>query len=118
MIIPGSPVSIYDEDDWNKKAKKWLKDWYDTYKQTRYFGVCYGEQMIAEVLGGKTEPMEGRRRDKKYFFSTNELIQLSDDLYKMKFMKKNQIVVPKTIRMMQAHGDEVTSIPQDFSILG
>ena len=55
-IIPGSRKSVYDGDHWIGELKKFVIT-LDT-KKKKLVGVCFGHQLIADALGGKTEPCD------------------------------------------------------------
>ena len=56
-IITGSPKSAYDQDPWIQ----WLGEFIRQCHQSRrkMIGICFGHQMIAHNLGGKTEKAKG-----------------------------------------------------------
>ncbi|WP_407355720.1 type 1 glutamine amidotransferase [Methanolobus sp. WCC5] len=53
LIIMGGLMSVYQEDDfpWLRNEKQFVRDVIDSGKAV--YGVCFGAQMISEVLGGK-----------------------------------------------------------------
>ncbi len=52
-LITGSAASVYEELDWLKELGKFIKKLHQHKK--KLIGVCFGHQLIAHVLGGKTE---------------------------------------------------------------
>lgn len=52
-LITGSAVSVYEELDWLKELGEFIKKLHRHKK--KIIGVCFGHQLIAHVLGGKTE---------------------------------------------------------------
>lgn len=53
-VITGSRRSVYDDDAWIHRLRKYVVELHES--RTRLVGVCFGHQMVAEALGGKTEP--------------------------------------------------------------
>ena len=52
-IITGSKSSVYDSDPWIAKLKSFVEGLHRIKKKT--VGICFGHQVIASALGGKTE---------------------------------------------------------------
>ena len=52
-IITGSKSSVYDSDPWIAKLKSFVEVLHSSKKKT--VGICFGHQVIASALGGKTE---------------------------------------------------------------
>ena len=55
-LITGSRFSVYDQIDWIIKLKEFVKE-LDQLKKS-LIGVCFGHQLIAEVLGGEAKAAE------------------------------------------------------------
>ncbi len=51
-LITGSAVSVYEDLDWLKELGTFIKKLHQHKK--KIIGVCFGHQLIAHVLGGKT----------------------------------------------------------------
>ncbi len=68
------------------------------------FGICYGAQLMARVLGGKVAKA-GAGEYGKAILKTNSM----DGLFKG--LKKQETV-------WMSHGDRITRIPRDFKIIG
>ena len=52
-IISGSKSSVYDPEPWIKKLHNFVETLHNRQKKT--VGICFGHQIIASALGGKTE---------------------------------------------------------------
>lgn len=52
-VISGSPKGAYDKDEWILKLQEFIREAHKTKK--KIFGICFGHQIIAQALGGKTE---------------------------------------------------------------
>ena len=51
-IITGSKLSVYDEVPWVLRLKEFVMELHEAKKTL--IGICFGHQMIAEALGGRT----------------------------------------------------------------
>lgn len=72
-------------------------------------GICYGEQVIAQVLGGKVR--SGKKKEygpAKVILSKSPLFNLLPDSEK-KYT---------TITVWMNHGDEVSKLPNGFTVIG
>lgn len=69
------------------------------------FGICYGEQLICNLLGGKVEP--GNHRE---FGRANVEIVAENALFKNVWKSGEQQQV------WMSHGDAVTSLPEGFVV--
>ena len=52
-IITGSKMSVYDEIDWIKELGSFVQELHK--KKKKLIGICFGHQMVAHYLGGKTQ---------------------------------------------------------------
>ncbi|PCI07062.1 GMP synthase [bacterium] len=55
-VITGSKLSVYDDVPWINKLKSFVRELHAAKKKT--VGICFGHQLIAEALGGKTAQAE------------------------------------------------------------
>ena len=53
-LCTGSRNSVYEERDWIARLKDFVRDLHRA--RTKYVGICFGHQMLAEALGGKVAP--------------------------------------------------------------
>lgn len=56
VVVSGSPASVYDDAAWIGRTKAWVGEAIVT--GLPHLGVCFGHQLLADVLGGTVEPME------------------------------------------------------------
>ena len=52
-IITGSKMSVYNELDWIKKLGSFVQELH--LEKKKLVGICFGHQMVAHFLGGKTQ---------------------------------------------------------------
>ena len=55
-IITGSKMSVYDEIDWIKQLGEFVQELHK--KKKKLIGICFGHQLVAHFLGGKTQKSE------------------------------------------------------------
>ncbi|MGV0036621.1 MAG: glutamine amidotransferase-related protein [Candidatus Azotimanducaceae bacterium WSBS_2022_MAG_OTU7] len=53
-VITGSKKSVYDDEPWIETLKEYTRQLHAA--QKKLVGLCFGHQLIAEALGGKTLP--------------------------------------------------------------
>ena len=56
-VISGSRQSVYDSDAWISQLRRYVVRLHD--EKIPLVGICFGHQLIADELGGKTERAEG-----------------------------------------------------------
>ncbi|MCR9219544.1 MAG: gamma-glutamyl-gamma-aminobutyrate hydrolase family protein [Alphaproteobacteria bacterium] len=52
-LVTGSAYSVYDPDPWIGALKRFVREAVN--RGVPVFGICFGHQLIAEVMGGKVE---------------------------------------------------------------
>jgi len=72
-------------------------------------GICYGEQVMAQVLGGKVKPGK-----KKEYGPADLKIILHSPLFDLPITENRQ---PTTISVWMNHGDEVQKLPKGFETI-
>lgn len=55
-LITGSKLSVYDDVGWIKELMDFVRKLHDAKK--KLIGICFGHQLVAHALGGKTEQAE------------------------------------------------------------
>lgn len=100
------------------KTREWLREFHVKYTKTKFLGICYGEQLICEALGGKTDMLQKRKEDPKFFVAKVEDIEFSPEFFEHPFVKKLNMEIPSKVKMIQVHGDEVVTVPEGFKVLG
>ncbi|WP_276255251.1 type 1 glutamine amidotransferase [Halomontanus rarus] len=54
-VVTGSRSSVYWDEDWIPATKNWVADAID--HGLPFLGICWGHQLLADVLGGTVEDM-------------------------------------------------------------
>lgn len=54
-VVTGSKASVYWDEPWIGRLKEWVGEAVEA--GLPFLGVCYGHQLLANVLGGQVEPM-------------------------------------------------------------
>lgn len=52
-LITGSKSSVYDDKDWIRRLTEFVAQLHA--RRKKLVGICFGHQLVAEALGGKTE---------------------------------------------------------------
>jgi len=55
-LVTGSRASVYWDEPWIADLQAWVGEAVD--RGLPFLGVCYGHQLLADVLGGTVEPMD------------------------------------------------------------
>jgi GMP synthase-like glutamine amidotransferase len=51
-LITGSKFSVYDDEEWIRKLGEFVKELHR--RKKKLVGICFGHQLVAHVLGGRT----------------------------------------------------------------
>ncbi|ELY64373.1 type 1 glutamine amidotransferase [Natronococcus jeotgali] len=54
-VVTGSRTSVYWEEEWIAATKEWVEE--AIARDVPFIGVCWGHQLLADVLGGTVEDM-------------------------------------------------------------
>ena len=99
IILSGGPQSVYDKD--SPKSDPRLFD-----LGLPVLGICYGEQLMAEQLGGKVEPGDTRE------YGPAVVQVLHREGIFSPFDKDEEVAV------WMSHGDRLTKLPEGFHVIG
>jgi GMP synthase-like glutamine amidotransferase len=95
-VITGSKKSVYDDEPWIHRLEQYVRVLHSAKKPL--VGVCFGHQLVAQALGGKTQSAaEGWGVG----VHTNQLVKQQD------FMEPQL----EAFRVLVSHKDQVTSLP-------
>ena len=95
VILSGGPASVTDED-----APRVVSDFYEKVSAP-VLGICYGMQLVAIDLGGKSEPAARR----EYGHAKLKVLSGTTKLF-------NEL--PFELDVWMSHGDHVTTLPDGF----
>lgn len=105
LIIMGSIHSVYEGTDWIKRGMDLARQALDADVPT--LGVCFGHQLLTEVLGGKVERHEGG------FEGGTVSVDLTDAGREDPLF--DGLVGPVVVN--ESHGDTVTRAPEGAKVL-
>lgn len=87
LVLPGSKYSVYEDSlEWLEPLRAFVRNVYHNYKHIKMVGICFGHQLIAHSLGGKTEKMIQGEEDCLYI--GKEEITLKDSFYEIPAVKQ------------------------------
>jgi GMP synthase (glutamine-hydrolysing) len=95
VILSGGPSSVTDED-----APRIAPDFYERIKAP-ILGICYGMQLLAIDLGGRSEPAARR----EYGHAKLKVVGAETKLFRQ---------LPFELDVWMSHGDHVTTLPNGF----
>ena len=102
IILSGGPASVLD-----KSAPKPPQIIFDI--GIPILGICYGQQIMMQMLGGKVISGSGTSEFGKSFVS-----KVNDENVLLEGLFKNNNVE----QVWMSHGDHVSRIPDDFKVYG
>ena len=101
-VITGSKKSVYDDEPWIKDLIDYVRRLHEN--QKKLVGICFGHQMVAHALGGRTEPArEGWGVGIHQCQIVNKLGFMSPDL--------------DEFGLLVSHRDQVTELPDGAELL-
>lgn len=107
MLVMGGPQDVWQEADhpWLRQEKAAIRAWVGAGRP--FLGMCLGEQLLAEALGGRVGPMQGPPEvgmDTVWLTPEGE----ADPLFRG---------VPAASQCFQWHGAEVQELPPGARLL-
>jgi len=99
IILSGGPASVHA--DFSPKAHDVVFD-----MGVPILGICYGEQLICQQLGGKVE-----KSDHREFGRAEIEVKASSKLFDGVWQNGSKYPI------WMSHGDNITSIPQGFEVI-
>jgi len=122
IILSGSGQSAYDTSvPFVAPLKELIRNVYANYPQVKFVGGCFGEQIIAETLGGKVEKMPFDPVREKCL--GREWVKPTEEFFEQDFVKKYMAehnlakdTLPRII-LQESHGDHVVRLPEGATLL-
>ena len=105
-IITGSKMSVYDEIDWIKELGSFVQELHK--KKKKLIGICFGHQMVAHFLGGKTQKSDkgwGVGIHESAFTSAATIYGSEGQTYNLVYSHQDQIVEPAPSSVILASSD-------------
>ena len=104
MLVMGGPMDVWEEEKfpWLQTEKAAIREWVEAGRP--YLGMCLGVQLLADAMGGLTQPMTAPPE-----VGMSKVRQLlPDPIFKD---------VPELCTCFQWHGAEVTKLPEGARLL-
>ena len=101
-IITGSKKSVYDDEAWIRELESFVVKLHE--QQKPLVGICFGHQLVAQALGGKTEPAA---------VGWGVGVHSAEVVSQQEYMQP-AIVSPK---FLVSHKDQVTQLPKNAELL-
>ncbi|MEW6528317.1 MAG: glutamine-hydrolyzing GMP synthase [Candidatus Micrarchaeota archaeon] len=103
IILSGGPNSVYAPEEKRKINEKVINAVFEEKLNIPLFGICFGHQLIAHILGGRVERgISGEYGIAKIFIENEDLIFKG---------------IPDEFNVWVSHFDEVKILPNNFEIL-
>ena len=100
VVVTGSRASVYEEEPWIADARDWVAGALD--RGLPALGICWGHQLLADVLGGTVEPMG------EYELGYRTVQHTGADIFEG---------VPEAFTVFTTHSDAVTDLPEDAEVI-
>lgn len=119
IIITGSAASAYDDQAWIRKLHDFIKDVYCNHPRIRFFGSCFGHQIICQAL---LAPYGVHvTKDPKGWEIGVHSVSLTQ-IFREE-IQADKAAVPSELRFQFIHADHVVipnnaSLPADWQIMG
>ena len=101
-LITGSPQGVYDDEPWIKPLEAFINRCYEA--QQKLVGICFGHQMLAHALGGRTE-----KSDKGWGIGLRQFEILEQRPWMNPPLEKGALYF--------AHQDQVMQLPPNAQLL-
>lgn len=100
IVVTGSRASVYWDEAWIDETRAWVGTAID--RGLPALGICWGHQLLADVLGGTVEPMG------EYELGYRTVRHAGDDIFDG---------VPEEFTVFTTHSDAVTSLPEGAELI-
>ncbi len=105
-LITGSKSSVYDQEPWLDELKDFVRVLHKAKK--KLIGICFGHQLVAEVLGGKTG-----KADQGWCVGVHEAVFSEKAQDHLGHLKNDQ----KSFSLVSSHQDQVLQIAKGSEVI-
>lgn len=101
-VITGSRASVYDDEEWIRKLQHFVVKLHAAKK--KLIGICFGHQLVAQALGGKTEAAE---------------VGWGVGVHTCRVQEVKDYMLPyeREVSLLVSHKDQVTMLPDGAKLL-
>jgi len=101
-LITGSKKSVYDDEPWIIRLSEFVRELHQRKKPT--VGVCFGHQLIAHALGGRTQSAP---------------VGWGVGIHEVQVICKESFLDPflAQVRLIVSHKDQVTALPDGAQVI-
>lgn len=100
-LVNGSPSGVYEDIEWIHQLRGFIEQLHVAKKPT--FGICFGHQLMAQVLGGQVEKSQ---QGWGLGMSRNQVVNHAD------YMQPKA----QTVDVMVFHQDQVVKLPEGAQV--
>ena len=100
IVVTGSRASVYWDERWIAETKAWVRR--ALKRDVPALGICWGHQLLADVLGGTVEPMD------EYELGYRTVRHRGAALFDG---------VPQEFTVFTTHSDAVTEVPEGAAVI-
>lgn len=100
VVVTGSRASVYWDEPWIEETRRWVAGALE--RELPALGICWGHQLLADVLGGTVEPMG------EYELGYRTVEHDGSAIFEG---------VPEAFTVFTTHSDAVTELPDGAELI-
>ncbi|MES3518140.1 MAG: type 1 glutamine amidotransferase [Natronomonas sp.] len=100
VVITGSRSSVYAEESWIDETRAWVASALE--RDLPALGICWGHQLLADIVGGRVEPMG------EYELGYRTVTHDGDDIFEG---------IPTEFTVFTTHSDVVVELPEAADVI-
>ena len=121
LVVTGSHHGCNDAHAWIRNLRAFLRHVVEEHPRVRILATCFGHQLLAQALGGAAGPNPGGA-----FVLRRESLECEDAMLRRDDFRAAAAMFPpasaaseglRRIRVIESHGDCVTSLPPGATLL-